>query len=142
MRDPVKVLIITRTLAEFANQQGKIREISKLGVSLTVVSPSRWAGRESELRSVKPDGYEFLMRRCWFSGTASVRVGNHLHLYPGISSIIGREKWDLVHIDEEPFNLSTYHALRICRRYRARAVFSTWQNLMKRYPPPFNLFEK
>jgi len=142
MRDPVKVLIITRTLAEFANLQGKIREISRLGVELTVVSPARWAGRDCELKNVRPDGYEFLVCRCWFSGTTSVRLGNHLHLYPGISSIIGREKWDLVHIDEEPFNLATYHALRMCRRYRARAVFSTWQNLMKRYPPPFNLFEK
>lgn len=138
----MKVLIITRTLAEFANQQGKIREISKLGVNLTVVSPARWAGRESEIQRVKPDGYEFLLHKCWFSGTASVRIGNHLHLYPGISSVIGREKWDFVHIDEEPFNLATYHALRGCRRNRARAVFTTWQNLMKRYPPPFNLFER
>jgi glycosyltransferase involved in cell wall biosynthesis len=142
MRDSMKVLIITRTLAEFANQQGKIREISKLGVNLTVVSPARWAGRKSELQRVKPDGYEFLACRCWFSGTSSVRLGNHLHFYPGISSIIAREKWDFVHIDEEPFNLATYHALRGCRRHRARAVFTTWQNLMKRYPPPFNLFER
>jgi glycosyltransferase involved in cell wall biosynthesis len=138
----MKVLIITKTLAEFANQQGKIREISKLGVNLTVVSPARWAGRESELQHVKPDGYEFLVSRCWFSGTASVRLGNHFHLYPGISSVIGREKWDFVHIDEEPFNLATYHALRMCRSHGARAVFTTWQNLMKRYPPPFNLFER
>jgi glycosyltransferase involved in cell wall biosynthesis len=138
----VKVLIITRTLAEFANQQHKIHEISKLGVDLTVVSPARWAGRESELQRVKPDGYEFLVCRCWFSGTASVRLGNHLHLYPGISSVIGREKWDFVHIDEEPFNLATYHALRRCRSHRTRAVFTTWQNLMKSYPPPFNLFER
>ncbi len=138
----MKVLIITKTLAEFANQQGKIREISKLGVNLTVVSPARWAGRESEVQRIKPDGYEFLVSRCWFSGTASVRLGNHLHLYPGISSVIGREKWDFVHIDEEPFNLATYHALRMCRSHGARAVFTTWQNLMKRYPPPFNLFER
>jgi glycosyltransferase involved in cell wall biosynthesis len=141
-RDPVKVLIITKTLAEFANLQGKIREISRLGVDLTVVSPARWSGRDSELKDVRPDGYEFLVCKCWFSGTTSVRLGNHLHLYPGISSIIGREKWDLVHIDEEPFNLATYHALRRCRRHQAPAVFSTWQNLMKKYPPPFNLFEK
>lgn len=138
----MKGLIITKSLAEFANQQGKIREIAKLGVNLTVVSPTRWAGRDSELQRVKPDGYELLLRRCWFSGTGSVRLGNHLHLYPGISSIIGREKWDFVHIDEEPFNLATYHALRWCRSHRAPAVFTTWQNLMKRYPPPFNLFEK
>jgi glycosyltransferase involved in cell wall biosynthesis len=134
--------MITRTLAEFANQQGKIREISKLGVNLTVVSPARWAGKESEVQRVKPDGYEFLLQKCWFSGTTFVRLGNHLHFYPEVSRVIGREKWDFVHIDEEPFNLATYHALRKCRRHGARAVFTTWQNLMKTYPPPFNLFEK
>ncbi len=138
----MKVLIITRTLAEFANQQGKIREISKCGVDLTVVSPPRWAGSDREVLRVKPDGYEFLLRRCWFSSTTSVRLGNHLHFYPDVSSIIGREKWDLVHIDEEPFNLATFHAMRSCRKYRVKAIFSTWQNLMKRYPAPFNFFEK
>jgi glycosyltransferase involved in cell wall biosynthesis len=134
--------MISRTLAEFANQQGKIREISKLGINLTLVSPARWSGRENELRSVKPDGYEFVVRECWFSGTSSVRLGNHLHFYPGIGSVIRREKWDLVHIDEEPFNLATYHALRNCNKHGAPAVFTTWQNMMKNYPPPFSWFEK
>jgi glycosyltransferase involved in cell wall biosynthesis len=138
----MKILIITRTMAEFANQQGKIREIAKLGVDVTVVSPACWAGRDSEIQRVKPDGYEFLVCRCCFSGTSWVRLGNHLHFYPGISRIIGREKWDFVHIDEEPFNLATYHALRTCRGHQVRAIFTTWQNLMKRYPPPFNLFER
>jgi glycosyltransferase involved in cell wall biosynthesis len=138
----MKILIITKTMAEFANIQGKVREISKLGVDLTVVSPGRWAGKDRELRTVKPDGYELFVCACWFSGTASVRLGNHLHLYPGISSIIGREKWDLVHIDEEPFNFATYHALTRCRKHRAQAIFTTWQNLVKRYPPPFNFFER
>jgi glycosyltransferase involved in cell wall biosynthesis len=137
----MKVLIITKTLAEFANLQGKIREMSKLGVSLTVVSPRRWAGSDRELKRVKPDGYEFLVSRCRFSGATSVRIGNHLHFYPDISSVIGRERWDLVHIDEEPFNLATFHAIRWCRRHRVPAVFTTWQNIMKRYPPPFNFFE-
>jgi glycosyltransferase involved in cell wall biosynthesis len=138
----MKVLIITRTLAEFANLQGKIREISKCGVDLTVVSPPRWAGSDREVLRVTPDGYEFLLQKCWFSGTTSVRLGNHLHFYPDVSTMIGREKWDLVHIDEEPFNLATFHAMRSCRKYRVKAIFSTWQNLMKRYPAPFNFFEK
>lgn len=137
----MKVLLITRTLAEFASLQGKIREISKLGVNLTVLSPSRWGGSREQVQRVRPDGYEFLLSRCWFSGTRSVRLGNHLHFYPDVSSVIGREKWDLIHIDEEPFNAATFHALRWCRKYQTQAIFSTWQNLMKSYPPPFNFFE-
>jgi glycosyltransferase involved in cell wall biosynthesis len=138
----VKVLIITRTMAEFANIQGKIHEISRLGVDLTVVSPSRWRGSDREFQSVTPDDFRLLGRDCWFSGSSSVRLGNHLHFYPGISRVIGCEKWDLVHIDEEPFNLATYHALKGCSEHQRPAIFTTWQNLMKRYPPPFNFFER
>lgn len=138
----MKLLMITRTLAEFASIQGEIHEISKLGVELTVASPRRWAGRDSELRRVNPNGYELFLCECWFSGTTSVRLGNHLHFYPGISRVIGQDKWDLVHIDEEPFNLATYHALRGCLSHGVPAVFTTWQNLDKTYPPPFNFFEK
>ena len=93
------------------------------------------------MQCVRPDGYEFLVSRCWFSGTKSVRLGNHLHFYPDVPSVLRREKWDLIHIDEEPFNVATFHAMRWCRRYQVQAIFSTWQNLMKSYPPPFNFFE-
>ncbi len=138
----MKLLMITRTLAEFASIQGEIAEIAKLGIDQTVVSPRRWAGRDSEIKRVKPDGFELLFHDCWFSGTSSIRLGNHLHFYPGIGRVIGREKWDLVHIDEEPFNPATYHALRACRKHDVPAVFTEWQNLNKWYPPPFNFFEK
>ncbi len=138
----MKLLMITRTLAEFASIQGEIAEISKLGVEQTVVSPRQWGGRDSEIKRVKPDGFELLFHDCWFSGTSSIRLGNHLHFYPGISRVIGREKWDLVHLDEEPFNPATYHALRACRKHDVPAVFTEWQNLNKWYPPPFNFFEK
>jgi glycosyltransferase involved in cell wall biosynthesis len=137
----MKILMITRTLAEFSNLQGKLREIARRGVELTVVSPPQWVGKAGEVKKVRADGYRFLVRPCQFSSTASVRVGNHLHFYPGISSIIAEDDWDLVHIDEEPFNLATYHGLKACRRSGRRAIFASWQNSMKRYPPPFNWFE-
>lgn len=138
----MKVLMITRTMAEFANQQYKIREIARAGITLTVVSPPCWAGQDNELQRVKPDGFELLMCNCRFSRTRSVRLGNHLHFYPHISDVIGRENWDLIHIDEEPFNLGTFHALRACREHGKPAIFTTWQNVMKHYPPPFNFFER
>lgn len=138
----MKILIITRTVAEFGNIHGKLREMARLGVEITVLSPSEWGGKDRELRSVRADGYRLLIHKCMFAKTRSVRVGNHLHFYPGISEIIGRGNWDLVHIDEEPFNFATFHALRACREHQRQAVFTTWQNLMKHYPPPFCFFER
>jgi glycosyltransferase involved in cell wall biosynthesis len=49
---------------------------------------------------------------------------------------------DLVHIDEEPYNLATAHATWLARRQAASPLFFTWQNLLRRYPPPFNWTER
>lgn len=128
----MKVLMISKGLFVGA-YHGKLRELSKLGVELTVVVPSRW-GRQ-HLEDIEPEGYELLVRDCRFSGA------HHFHYYPGISRVIEREPWDLVHIDEEAFNVVTYHILRACERRGRKAIFFSWQNIFKNYPPPFRQFE-
>jgi glycosyltransferase involved in cell wall biosynthesis len=139
----VKVLLLTKRLAEVAGEEGMIREIAKLGVRLSVVvAGGRWRGSSNEARKLVPEGYELSVRDCLFSDIGSVRVRSHLYYHPKISSLIGSEKWDLVHIDEEPMNFATYHALRGCHKHGRPAVFTTWQSLMKRYPLPFDSFER
>lgn len=113
---------------------GKLREMAKSGVELTLVVPSRWGKQKSE--QLLPEGYEILVLGCMFSGA------HHFHFYPAISEVINRQKWDLIHIDEEAFNLVTYHALRACPRRGGKVIFFTWQNIYKTYPPPFNYFER
>jgi glycosyltransferase involved in cell wall biosynthesis len=49
---------------------------------------------------------------------------------------------DLCHIDEEPYNLATYLALRAARRVGPSTVCFAWQNLNRRYPPPFRWIEQ
>ena len=129
----MKILMISKGLVVGA-YHGKLRELSKLGVELTVVVPPRW-GRQ-ELEKVEPDEYELLVRGCRFSGS------HHFHYYPAISSVVGRDAWDLIHIDEEAFNLVTYHALKACLRGGRKVIFYSWQNIYKAYPPPFNYFER
>jgi glycosyltransferase involved in cell wall biosynthesis len=51
-------------------------------------------------------------------------------------------KPDLVHMDEEPYNLATAHGTWLARRMGMRSLFFTWQNLLRRYPPPFSMFER
>lgn len=112
----------------------KLKELARLGVQLTAVVPQEWGGRR--LERVDPQGYELVVLRSAFSKT------HHFHFFKGVSEVIAAEKWDLVHIDEEPFNLVTYHALRACVREGKKAIFFTWQNIRKRYPPPFSYFER
>lgn len=51
-------------------------------------------------------------------------------------------KPDLVHIDEEPYNLATFLALRAAKKVGARSVLFSWQNLYRHYPPPFRWMEQ
>ena len=48
----------------------------------------------------------------------------------------------IVHIDEEPYNLATWQALRLARRLGAKALFFSWQNILRNYPPPFSWGER
>ena len=45
-------------------------------------------------------------------------------------------------MDEEPYNLATWLALRQGQAVGARCLFFTWQNLVRRFPPPFEHFER
>lgn len=138
----IKVLLITKTLAEFPAEAGKVREMSKLGVDVSVVIPRCWRGLPLDTVGLVADGYRMFLRDCWFGNRKSRQIRHHLHFYPEISEVIRSDAWDIIHIDEEPMNLATYLVLRECRKQNRPAIFTTWQNLMKRYPPPFNLFER
>jgi glycosyltransferase involved in cell wall biosynthesis len=45
-------------------------------------------------------------------------------------------------MDEEPYNLATYLGLAAAARQSIPALFFTWQNLYRRYPPPFVWLEQ
>jgi glycosyltransferase involved in cell wall biosynthesis len=73
----------------------------------------------------------------------SVRFGRRVHvmLYgPALLSLLA-EPWDLVHCWEEPYVAA---AAQIARRMAPNVplVLATFQNITKRYPPPFNWIER
>jgi glycosyltransferase involved in cell wall biosynthesis len=137
------VLLLTKRLAEVPGEEGMIREIVKLGVRLSVVvAGGRWRGSSNEARKLIPEGYELSVRDCLFSRIDSVRVRSHLYYYPKISRLIGREKWDLVHIEDDAYNLATFQVVSGCARHGRPAVFRAQKSTMASYPIPFNFFER
>jgi glycosyltransferase involved in cell wall biosynthesis len=48
----------------------------------------------------------------------------------------------VLHIDEEPYNLATAHALWLAQRAEIKALWFSWQNLNRDYPLPFSLIER
>jgi glycosyltransferase involved in cell wall biosynthesis len=120
--------------------QTKLEELAKLpDLELLAVVPPYWLeGRVGTVPLVRrePLGYELVVEPMRFNGR------HHVHYYPGLWRHINAFRPDLVHVDEEPYNLVAAHATLLARRAKARTVFFTWQNLHRRYPPPFRLFER
>jgi glycosyltransferase involved in cell wall biosynthesis len=72
-----------------------------------------------------------------------VRFGRRIHVMRygrGLSSLLA-EPWDLVHCWEEPYVAA---AAQIARGMAPNVplVLATFQNIAKRYPPPFNWIER
>jgi glycosyltransferase involved in cell wall biosynthesis len=63
-------------------------------------------------------------------------------VWPRLTRLLREIRPDLVHIDEEPYNLATAHGTWAAGRVGARSLLFTWQNLLRRYPPPFRWFER
>jgi glycosyltransferase involved in cell wall biosynthesis len=109
---------------------GKLREMVNLGVDVTLIVPPRWGNQTLEIRNARE--YKIRISHCLLSGH------NHFYFY---SSGVGEIDADLVYIEEEPWSLVTHQFMRACAKQRKPAVFYTYQNIYKHYPPPFNYFE-
>jgi glycosyltransferase involved in cell wall biosynthesis len=134
---PLHVMMVSKALAAGAYQR-KAEEIARCGVKLTVLVPPVWRDRRGEQVATAhyTSGYSFRTLPIRFNGNF------HLHYYPTLGSELARLQPDLLHMDEEPYNLATYLALAAARRYGIPALFFTWQNLYRRYPPPYAWFER
>jgi glycosyltransferase involved in cell wall biosynthesis len=107
-------------------------------LELTAIVPPSWRDERGELKleCTPADSYQLLVTPLRFNGNF------HLHYYPRINRLLQQLKPDVVHIDEEPYNLATFLAMRSARRVGARTVFFSWQNLQRSYPPPFSWLER
>ena len=107
----MKVLIISKACV-VGTYQRKLEHIgSHPDVNLTVAVPPRWRDERGilPLQRMYVNGYRLVVEPIVFNGSF------HFHFYPNIGRRIAEIKPDIVHIDEEPYNLATWHALRIAQ---------------------------
>jgi glycosyltransferase involved in cell wall biosynthesis len=107
-------------------------------VELSVVVPPYWRQGQQRLTLERAhvEGYRLIEAPVALNGRF------HVHFYPTLPRILRRTRPHLLHMDEEPYNLATYLAVRAAEGLGARALFFTWQNLLRRYPPPFRWMER
>lgn len=135
----MRVLMVSKALVTGVYQK-KLEELAALpDVELLAVVPPYWL--EGRVGSVNlsqryVEGYEMVVEPMRFNGR------HHIHYYPGMSKQIRRFRPDIVHIDEEPYNFVTAHTMMLARRAKAKTIFFAFQNLNRRYPPPFSTIER
>jgi glycosyltransferase involved in cell wall biosynthesis len=107
-------------------------------VQLSVIVPPSWRDERGELKLERTtgDGYNLIVTPLRFNGNF------HLHYYPQLDRLLRQLQPDMVHLDEEPYNFATFRAMRSAQRLHAHALFFSWQNLNRSYPPPFRWFER
>ena len=118
--------------------QPKLEAIARHGVDLTVLAPPSWRDERGlqPLERAHTMGYQLREIPIRLNGNF------HLHHYPTLAREMEAFRPQIVHIDEEPYNLATWQALRQARRLGAKALIFSWQNIQRAYPPPFNWGER
>lgn len=134
----MRVVIVSKALVRGAYQR-KLEELARLpSVDLTLVTPPSWVdgGHRTALERRYTAGYRIVVLPIRFEG--------HFHIYHfrGLGGLMAELRPDVVHADEEPYNLATFQMVRAARQVGARALFYTWQNIHRRLPPPFSLLER
>ena len=133
----MRVLLLSKAFVVGAYQR-KLEALAACpGLELTAVVPPSWRDARGRLTLERAytSGYRLVVTPLRFNGHF------HLHYYPRLAAVLAEARPDLVHLDEEPYNLATWHAQRLARRAGAKTVFFSWQNLRRDYPWPFSAFE-
>jgi len=137
----MRVLIVSKILG-VAAYRGKLDAMASQPCidRLVAVAPPVWrepGGRALHFEpSANPTAYELRVEPIRFNGNF------HLFYWPTLRRILNDVRPDVVHLDEEPYNLATALGVLHAKSVGARPLFFTWQNLLRRYPPPFNLLER
>ena len=134
----MRVLMVSKACLVGAYQT-KLEEIACFeDVELAVIVPPVWNDPSGPvpLERSHTHGYRLIVDPIRFNGDF------HLHYYPKLKQRIAEFQPQIIHIDEEPYNLATWLAYRQARSVNAKSLFFSWQNLDRRYPVPFSMMEK
>ena len=130
----MKVLVIWKALVSEVYHK-RFKELARLkDVELALIVPTEWQKTRLEKKYCKE--YRIIPRKVILNGF------NHFHWYPGLAKVVKQIRPDIIHIEEEHYSLVTYQAIRLAKRYNAKCMFVSLQNIYKVYPFPFSWIER
>ena len=132
-----RVLLLSKASLA-AIYQRQLEAIAAAGVALLALVPPSWRDERGEQQLVRAHTAGYRLE------ALPLRYNGHFHLYTwrGLAAVMRAFRPNIVHIDEEPYNLAAWQAFYHARRIGAKTLFASWQNLSRRYPPPFSWGER
>lgn len=133
----MRILMVSKACLVGAYQT-KLEAIASFeDLELTVIVPPIWHDPAGDvlLERSHTKGYQLLVDPINFNGQF------HLHYYPRLKKRLQTIKPDILHMDEEPYNLATWLAVRQARSLGIKSLFFSWQNIYRDYPFPFRKME-
>ena len=133
----MKVLLASKALVVGAHHD-KLRALSsQIDVDLLAVAPDRWIEDGHAIVAERPNPRGYAVEY------VPLALNGHYHLYwfRALRRLVRRFRPDVLHIDEEPYNLAAALACRDALDFGSKPVFFAWQNLSSRYPLPARWIE-
>jgi len=119
-------------------------EFVKRGVNLVVITANRWfeAAKFQSFEFCETDkDYEIYPLATVF--TNHIRAFFYLNKFK-IIKILLRHKPDIVYINEEPYSTASFMLIVLTKMFspKSKIIIQSAENIFKRHPFPFNVFEK
>ena len=139
----MKVLLISHSLVTRSNHRLP-EELARFpDVNLHVFAPEWW---NEESRTVRQEKTSDPHYRIHLGKTAYFRqpMPNLFLFRTGLARTLRELQPDILDVHEEPFSLVMGQILLLRRAFapQAKLMFYSWQNIVKRYPPPFSIIEQ
>jgi len=140
LKKPLRILSVGHSYVVGLNR-GILREIAKdSNFDVTVVGPSFFKGSLRDLPFEKePSGSPLKVK------TIPAYLTHRMHIFAydhfALKKIF-QEKYDILHIWEEPYIFAGYQIARLAAKSKIPFCVRTAQSLIKKYPFPFSKFEK
>jgi glycosyltransferase involved in cell wall biosynthesis len=136
----VDALVVSHAAIRASNRS-VYRRLAARGARVTVVVPERWYSVLGGVLRAEPEPEDSPIRLA-----VRKRVGKtHTNLYmlwPGIGDLIGRRSESAIYVDEDPPGFMALQSALTAARSRVGLVILSLQNILKRYPAPFNAIQR
>lgn len=129
----MRVLTISKPYVAAAYRR-KLVLLQERGFEVGLICPPAWAGQAFES---SPSDERYWIRRLPIAFDGK----NHFHFYRDLERAVREFRPDVLNVEEEHYSAVTYQGFRVAGRVGAKPLFYTWQNIQKRYPPPFSWIE-